>query len=382
MRVLMQNRVDAFKNMGGDTIQMLKTKEELEKLGVKVDISLELEPDLTEYDLVHLFNITRIHETWLQFKNAKNQNKLIVLSTIHHKKSEIDEYEKKALIGTAKIIKKIFSNESSIQLVKALLYTIQSRSSFKPFWYMVKNGFENEQKEVLEGVDLLLPNSIMEIESIKEDFNLEISNHKYNVIPNGVEFENIESGNDEKRFFEKIGESEFVFCPGRIEPRKNQINIIKALKNSKVKVVFAGAINKKHKKYYKKFLNGIEENDNLYYIGTLDRSDMFNAYKAAKVSILASWFETTGLVGLEAIANDCNIVITEKGYTKEYYGGYAKYCNPENVESIRSSVLEAYYSEFNKDFKKLVFNKYTWKNAAMLTKIAYEGVINESNKSY
>ncbi len=36
---------------------MLKTKEYLEKLGVKVEISLEISPDLNGYDLVHIFNI-------------------------------------------------------------------------------------------------------------------------------------------------------------------------------------------------------------------------------------------------------------------------------------------------------------------------------------
>ena len=50
---------------GGDTVQIEKTKEQLEKLGVEVDISLELEPDLSAYDLVHLTNVTRIQETYV-----------------------------------------------------------------------------------------------------------------------------------------------------------------------------------------------------------------------------------------------------------------------------------------------------------------------------
>lgn len=378
----MQNRVDAFKNMGGDTIQMLKTKEELKKLGIEVDISLELEPDLTTYDLVHLFNITRVHETWMQFKNAKNQGKKVVLSTIHHKKSEIEEYELKALKGNAKIIKKVFKSEGNIQLFKTLFYTIQSKSSFKPFFKQLKIGFINQQKEVLKGVDLLLPNSKMEMDAIVSDFNIKINNIKYSVIPNGVELNNVDINDKGNKFFDKFGISNFVFCAGRIEPRKNQINVIKALKGSGLKVVFAGAINKKHNKYYKEFISEIESNDDFYYVGLLDREMMFEAYKAARVSVLASWFETTGLIGLEAAVNNCNIVITEKGYTKEYYQNYAYYCNPNKIESIKKSIMKAYNSPFDKSFKEIALNKYTWEKAAVKTLSAYEGVINEINKSY
>lgn len=375
MRVLMQNRVDAFKNMGGDTIQMLKTKEELEKLGVKVDISLELEPDLTEYDLVHLFNITRIHETWMQYKNAKKYNKKIVLSTIHHRKSEIEEYENKALMGKARLIKRILNSEESIQKFKTLFYTIQSKASFSAFFYQIKNGFLNQQKEVLEGVDMILPNSKMELEAIIDDFNIEKNKVKYFIIPNGVEINYINIAKKENKFVDKFKIDNFIFCPGRIEPRKNQINIIKALCNSDIKVVFAGAVNKKHKRYYEKFINEINLNNNFYYVGLLDREMMFEAYKAAKVSVLASWFETTGLIGLEAAVGECNVVITEKGYTKEYYENYVWYCNPNDPCSIKRAILEAFKSDFRYELKENTVNKYSWRNAAIVTLKAYEKTI-------
>lgn len=375
MRVLMQNRVDAFENIGGDTIQMLKTKEELERLGVEVDISLELSPDLNGYDLVHLFNITRIHETWMQYKNAKSYNKKIVLSTIHHRKSDIEEYEKKALMGKAKLIKKIFNNEESIQKFKTLFYVIQSKGSFKPFFYQIKNGFLNQQKEVIEGVDIVLPNSNMELEAIINDFKFDKNKIKYFITPNGVEINYANVSSEKNKFVDKFGIENFVFCPGRIEPRKNQINIIKALCNSDMKVVFAGAINRKHKKYYKEFIKEVNRNDKFYYVGLLDREMMFEAYKVAKVGVLASWFETTGLIGLEAALGECNVVITEKGYTKEYYEDYVWYCNPSNIDSIKKAIIDAFNSEFRCELKDNIINKYSWSNAAIYTLKAYEKII-------
>ena len=47
MKVLFQTRTNLFDAPGGDMIQLLKTKEHLEKLGVEVDVSLEFEPDLS-----------------------------------------------------------------------------------------------------------------------------------------------------------------------------------------------------------------------------------------------------------------------------------------------------------------------------------------------
>lgn len=76
----MQSRTNLFTCPGGDTIQLLKTKEYLENSGIEVDISIELEPDLSKYDIIHLFNLTRVQETFIQVKNAKKQNKPVILS--------------------------------------------------------------------------------------------------------------------------------------------------------------------------------------------------------------------------------------------------------------------------------------------------------------
>jgi len=83
MRVLMQPRPSLFSSPGGDTTQLQHTKEELEKTGIQVDVSCELAPDLSKYDLIHLFNTTQysIHWTYAHFQNAKKYGKTIVTST-------------------------------------------------------------------------------------------------------------------------------------------------------------------------------------------------------------------------------------------------------------------------------------------------------------
>ncbi|MEL7596859.1 MAG: glycosyltransferase, partial [Clostridiaceae bacterium] len=345
-----------------------------------VDISTELEPDVSKYDIVHLFNITRIHETWLQCNNALKYNKPVVLSTIHHSKKEIHDYELKGLLGLPKLVKKIFSGENDIQLFKTGYYTIQSPKEIKAFLKQLQLGYIRQQIDVLKKSTILVPNSKMEMDKIQQEFDLQ--NLTYHIVPNGIEIDNNILCISEEDFVKKYGFEDFVFCVGRIEPRKNQLNIIKALEKTNIPVIFAGSINKKHRKYYKEVMNKIDENKNMHYVGLLDRELLYSGYKASKVTVLASWFETTGLVGLEGGIMDSNVVITEKGYTKEYYKNNVWYCEPNSVLSIKEAVLKAYNAKRGKyDLKNLALKFYTWEKAARETLKAYNIAIHIKNNN-
>ena len=106
MNVLFQSRKTLFSVPGGDTTQILKTAEYLEKLGIRVDISTELEPNVKNYDIVHIFNLMRGQETYLQVLNAKKQGKPVVLPTIY---GLYTEYEKKASGGIRQLIANLLS---------------------------------------------------------------------------------------------------------------------------------------------------------------------------------------------------------------------------------------------------------------------------------
>lgn len=79
MRVLLQSRTNLFSVAGGDAVQILKTKKYLEKYGIDADISTELEPCVSKYDVVHLFNLMRGQEVYIQVRNAKKYRKPVVL---------------------------------------------------------------------------------------------------------------------------------------------------------------------------------------------------------------------------------------------------------------------------------------------------------------
>jgi glycosyltransferase involved in cell wall biosynthesis len=133
-----------------------------------------------------------------------------------------------------------------------------------------------------------------------------------------------------------------VICVGQITPVKNQLNIIKALNNSQYKVFIIGNPSSNAVKYYNKCKE--IAGSNISFIPFVDQYELAQIYKKSKVHVLASWFETTGLVSLEAAYMGCNIVISNKGDQLEYFKNDAFYCTPDNHNSILVAVNKAYIS--------------------------------------
>lgn len=375
MRVLIQSRKNFYTLRGGDTVQLTKTKLELEKLGVNVDISLEYSPDLSNYDLVHVSNVTRIQETYLQVKNAVTQNKPIVLSTIFW---PMDEFEKKGQIGIRKLINKHLNidDEEKIKAIARFFYDKNSRDiATRNLW---KIGYTKMQRYVLSSIDEFLPNSEIEMDKLSSHFNVRKNN--YYVIPNAID-ENIAYKKYKEATppeFEKFRDA--VICVGRIEPRKNQLSLVKALDGSNYKLILVGQVSKNQTNYFKQIQKFLEKNNEFTYIPHIDNDQLYQLYKVCRVSALPSWLDTPGLVSLEAGAMGCNLAISTRGSTKEYFKNYAYYCEPDDINSIRKAVDNAYNASKNEDLKNLILNNYTWKIAAEKTLEAYNAVLSKTEQ--
>ena len=115
---------------------------------------------------------------------------------------------------------------------------------------------------------------------------------------------------------------------------------------------------------------------NVTFVDFLPRQELCGIYKAARVHAMPSWFETTGLSSLEAAAMGCNVVISEKGNQREYFKDYAFYCDPNDIDSIRLSILKAYETPINPSFREYIIKNYTWEKAAEKTLEPYNLVFN------
>jgi len=369
MKILLNSRVDLFTKPGGDTAQILKTAEYLKKAGVAVDISIKLKENLNDYNLVQIFNITRPHEAYLQYLNAKKQKKPVIITPLYQ---NFDEWDKLGRYGWQNTFMKIIPDKNTKELTKTFLRALININLYHPFMIQFIKGFIKQQKEILSKVDLVLPNSEMEMRKIEKDLGIK---NNYVVVPNGVELSFADTKPD--TFRDKFGFNDFILCVANFSSIKNQLNFIKALKDTDLTLVLIGKSQRAHRKYFDLIQKSIEKNENFILLTDIAQEELKSAYAAAKVHVLPSWFETCGLVNLEAGLAGCNIVSTDRGYTKEYLHNFAWYCNPADQNSIRESVIKAYKAPKSNQLKKYILENFSWEKTVQKTLEAYRKVLNK-----
>jgi glycosyltransferase involved in cell wall biosynthesis len=316
---------------------LLKTKEYLEKLGVKIEISV-VPTSVKDFDIVHLFNTTRVKETYLYFINAKMQQKPVAVSTIYWD----------------------FSEYCTVKNSPANLY---------------KNWMDSQamRRSVFLGADMLLPNSRMEADMIRR---LHGATAPFHIVPNGVD--SIFARGNPNDFYKQHGLKDFILCVGRINHRKNQLSLARALKGCGLPLILAGPTN--DAKYLRQCRR---EYPGLIVLQHLEHHHLPGLYAAARVHALPSWFETPGLASLEAGLSGCSIVSTDRGSAMEYFSNMAHYCSPDSPESIRSAVLKAWSTagQPRSALKKHISENFLWENAALETLCAYEKILAMSPNS-
>jgi glycosyltransferase involved in cell wall biosynthesis len=351
-------------NKGGDTFQMLNTKNELEKLGVEVDIKLESNIDLTNYDIVHLFNIQNPSITAAQLHNAKRQGKKTVVSTIYW--NMIDANKSHHIFGK-------FSDELLLRLLNNVDWRVSYLiSTIKNYRGKCKNN--STVKYILNNVDLLLPNSFAELENIIYEYKNKSYRQKAYIVPNAVN-PIIQPELDLHNKY--ILPNDFVLQVGRYEPIKNQLSVIKSLFDMKdIPLVFVG------RSFVKKYAEEMKRlgdlRGNTYFFNEVSQDDLSFFYKNAKVHVLPSFRESPGLVTLEAANYGVNCVSTFLAPINEYFENQVEFCNPYSTDSIKEAILRAYRKKTNNIvLARKIKENYSWGIAAQKTLEAYHSILNK-----
>jgi glycosyltransferase involved in cell wall biosynthesis len=334
----------AFQNPGGGEVQLLKTKEYLEKLGVSVKLFDIWHDKLSDFDILHVFG--SVKDALSMMEEAKRVGVKTVLSTICW-------YSWKSAWGTQAEPKgRILA--LARHFTKEFLPVIPSR-----------------RKRMMQIADVLMPNSEMEAQQLCRYFR--VSSEKIRVVPNGVDPVFVDATPD--AFIAKYGLKKFALCVGRIEPRKNQLNMIRALSGTQVPFVLIGDPVKSYPEYYQACQNAA--GPNIHFLGNIphDSELLRSAYAACDTFLLASWLETPGLAALEAGLAGARIVITEDGATKAYFRDLASYVNPANVAEIRAKTLAACERPKDPRLKEFIEQNYMWNRAAEKVLVEYQRIL-------
>ncbi len=121
--------------------------------------------------------------------------------------------------------------------------------------------------------------------------------------------------------------------------RKNVLRLVQAAIKYKFQLVLAGSISSK--KEFAPINKLIESYDNVIYLGRVTDLKLYELYSRAKVFALPSISEGVGMVAVEAASYGCDIVVTNIGGPKEYYGTHAYVVTPYDVDEIGQAIVKA-----------------------------------------
>lgn len=358
MNVVFVSRSTILEIPGGDTIQMKNTADALFQYGVHVDFYQGEEGFKFEsYDLIHFFNISR---PAVIMKIISDVNKPFVVSPIYVDYSFYKDLKAPII---HKWISKWFGLHG-IEYFKIMGKFLLGKESLEYLPYIWK-GQKKCIQSIVKKASMLLPNSAHEQWRIEHDLKLAI-NHQ--VICNGV---------NTKLFNVKhnpsIRKKNQICCVAAIEPRKNQLNLIRAIKGTRFKLILIGSPSPNHMEYFEQCKQ--EATDQVIFKGQLSQAELVDYYLESEIHCMPTWFETCGLSSLEAGILGCKVIATKKGDQEDYLKGFVNYCVPDSIESILSTIQDVSKMDYSDEFRTFILENYTWDLAGKQTYNAYKTVL-------
>lgn len=352
MRVLFQNRPNAFTQRGGDTVVMERLRDGLYRLGVDVVIDTECTADPLQFDVVHLFNFALPEFTEQLARRAHAAKVPFVVTTLYE---DVPSF-----------------HNQSWALSRALIeyqHRGQDREWFgknRPVLSGISPCKHFDNRWAVENAAALFTNGSAETATVARDYGRTGNVREVMLACDGI------AAADPALFVREYGVTDFILCVGRLETRKNQLMLLKALENVEIPVVLAGG-GFSYQPEYEAAVRSFKRRGPTIVLPKISAEMLGSAYRAARVHALPSWYELPGLVTLEAAQCGKNVVVSA-GTAADYLADLAFGCQPDDESSIRNAVLAAYYSPVVPGLKEKA-QAYTWEKTAMATAAAYREIV-------
>jgi glycosyltransferase involved in cell wall biosynthesis len=333
----------AFQAPGGGENQLVQTGRHLEAIGIPVRLFSPWTDRVEMGRLLHLFGMSR--EGLELARVAKARGVPVVLSPIFW-------YEPRAIAA--------LERDPLRKLASLGAWGLRRLVSNTPSW----------RRKLLAVADQILPNSRSEAAQLIRFFG--VREQRIQIVPNGVmpSFD----GASAEPFLARNGLAPFVLFVGRIEPRKNPLGLIQAIRRIGLPLVVIGTAPPGHQSYEDDCRRA--GGDRVTWLGHLDHHDplLASAYAAARVFALPSWFETPGLAALEAALAGCSVVITPYGSTRDYFGELVEYARPDRPAEIERAVVRSWEDGPDPRLDRLIAREFVWPKVAQITAEVYDRV--------
>ncbi|HWC23430.1 MAG TPA: glycosyltransferase family 4 protein [Flexivirga sp.] len=339
---------------GGHVIQMQRTAAALRLLGVEVVETTDPELPDEELDLVHGFGMG-VHARHVE--SGRRRGLPVVISPVYVG-IRYDSRGPEERIG---------ARQALGRLSRAVRIGAAGLRGREP---LIRRALAETDRELdriraWSAADMLLVNAGGERDELIADLGVQTDTR---VVPNAVDpgsFAPVPG-------VERVRRS--ALFVGRIEPHKNQLGLIKALAGTDISLSIVGPPHPHHDEYVRA-CRAAASGRQVEFVGSVPHDQLAAHYSAAAVHVLPTWFETTGLVSLEAALCGCAVVSTSRGHAREYLQDDAWFCDPADPASVRRAVLDAVNAGPSPALATRIHQHYTWADTATETLAAYKDVL-------
>lgn len=221
------------------------------------------------------------------------------------------------------------------------------------------------------GIDVFLPNTHAEGRKVRSCYRMD-KTARCVPVPNG--FMPPPFAVSALPRSEKVPTEEYLVVPGVFATRKNQLGLIRALRDFPYPVVFMGNALRgaDSQAFYAKCRE--EATENMHFIGYLPSGsdEYWQVLAHARCACLPSDCETPGIAMIEAAYAGARPVITKFGGALEYFGFDAEYFNPCRASEIREAVDRGWTRGRLSPEQAKTYRRFSWDYCAEITLNAYQ----------
>ncbi|MBU3948097.1 MAG: glycosyltransferase family 4 protein [Proteobacteria bacterium] len=304
MKILIYCYPTIGQRVGGLQNQIANTLSALVKQHIDAKLFDAWNDKLDDCDILHVFSLTDFSSLNL-IKLAKSKGKKVIISSVY--------------------------NTTSSRLSEKIKIQVSKRYN----WLCTLNHHNYEKMRIADAV-IALSNK-------EKDHLLDVypeAKDKIRIVGNGINQAFLQDNeNHNNAFVEKYLTRDYVLCVGQIYPNKNQLTIIKSIRNTDVKLVIIGQV--LDVDYYK--LCRAAATENVLFIDPLpyDSPLLIDAYWGARVFALPSYHEVMPLTAIEAAATNNHLILTNNSHLGNTIDCFnPAFVSPDDLQGLRKLILD------------------------------------------
>ena len=366
MRITFALRADAEQKPGGDSRKVARYIDGLRSKGVEGTVVYSADDvPATRPDLVHLMNLDLPIENLIYARRLRREGRPFVLSTIRHPFEGVAKMYESGDDRFYRLLRGFGLPADHGVVVREHLKLAKRMRLLTPISFRSNSA---AQHELLSLASAHLPMAPGERDAIRRDFGETSPDF---LVPNGFSLSSVREGARSAAKFDLVS-------VGRIEPRKNALNLVRAVANTQLRLLIVGGENVNHPQYFQEFLRQVNANPRVSYVGPLDQTGVISSLRSASAYVNAAWFEVVSQADVEAATLGLPVLSTVHSYLDDILGPGHAIVDPGKIASEDAGEYLCSQIEKAKLASVTITSKPTWQDASDALKVAYSSTLTEA----